>query len=263
MSYARDLGDAASKINDFAPPGMVMPFAGTTAPSGWLACEGQAVSRTLYPALFAAIGTTWGAGDSSTTFNVPDFRGAFLRGTGSHGTQNMANGSDFAGPSVGSFEDDQFQDFQIGGLGAGGATYYGTLAGSVNTRTQGVSTSGEDFPRYNGANSGSTNRLTALTDSTNGNPRKGDETRPFNAGILYCIRALGSLDTATEDGQSSGGGGGNSGGGGGGGNATPADSNVNLKDSEGYMVKNSNNEAVTTDSLDDSTADINRKLGTL
>ena len=157
------------------------------APTGYLECDGSAVLRADYADLFAAIGTTWGA-PSGTYFNVPDLRGAFLRGTGSHGTQNMANGNDFAGPSVGSFENDQFQDFQIGGLGAGGATYFGKMAGSANTRTSGVSTSGEDFPRYAGANSGDTNRITALTDSTNGNPIKGDETRPFNAGILYCIK---------------------------------------------------------------------------
>ena len=51
-------------------------------PAGWLHCHGQAVSRTDYADLFAAIGTVYGAGDGSTTFNVPDFRGSFLRGAG-------------------------------------------------------------------------------------------------------------------------------------------------------------------------------------
>ena len=51
-------------------------------PDGWLHCHGQAVSRTTYAALFAAIGTVYGQGDGSTTFNVPDFRGSFLRGAG-------------------------------------------------------------------------------------------------------------------------------------------------------------------------------------
>lgn len=58
-----------------APAGSVISFGGTAAPSGWLLCFGQAVSRTTYAALFAAIGTTYGAGDGSTTFNLPDFRG--------------------------------------------------------------------------------------------------------------------------------------------------------------------------------------------
>ena len=60
--------------------GIVLPFAGAAAPSGWLLCQGQTVSRVTYAALFAAIGTTFGAGDGSTTFGVPDMRGEFPRG---------------------------------------------------------------------------------------------------------------------------------------------------------------------------------------
>lgn len=60
--------------------GTVLPFAGAAAPDGWLLCHGQAVSRATYAVLFAAIGTTYGAGDGSTTFNVPDLRGEFVRG---------------------------------------------------------------------------------------------------------------------------------------------------------------------------------------
>ena len=58
--------------NDILPAGTVQQYAGNTIPTGWLECNGQAVSRTDYPNLFAAIGTTWGAGDGSTTFNVPN-----------------------------------------------------------------------------------------------------------------------------------------------------------------------------------------------
>lgn len=57
------------------PSGALMPFAGSTTPSGWLLCYGQAVSRTTYASLFAAIGTTHGVGDGSSTFNLPDLRG--------------------------------------------------------------------------------------------------------------------------------------------------------------------------------------------
>lgn len=57
------------------PPGVMWDYAGATAPTGYLLCNGQAVSRATYAALFAAIGTAWGAGDGSTTFNVPDMRG--------------------------------------------------------------------------------------------------------------------------------------------------------------------------------------------
>ena len=62
--------------------GMVQMFAGSTAPTGWLICNGSAVSRTTYATLFAVIGTTWGAGDGSTTFNLPDLRGRAPIGAG-------------------------------------------------------------------------------------------------------------------------------------------------------------------------------------
>ena len=57
------------------PFGVPLPFAGATLPTGWLWCYGQAVSRTTYASLFAAISTTHGVGDGTTTFNVPDLRG--------------------------------------------------------------------------------------------------------------------------------------------------------------------------------------------
>jgi len=58
-----------------SPTGIIVPFGGSAAPTGWLLCYGQAVSRTTYADLFTAIGTTFGIGDGSTTFNVPDLRG--------------------------------------------------------------------------------------------------------------------------------------------------------------------------------------------
>lgn len=61
-------------------PGSVIAFAGTSAPSGWLLCFGQLVSRTTYAALFSAISTTYGAGDGSTTFAIPDMRGRAVAG---------------------------------------------------------------------------------------------------------------------------------------------------------------------------------------
>lgn len=64
------------------PAGAVQMWAGSSLPSGWLACNGAAVSRTTYADLFAAIGTAWGSGDGSTTFNVPDLRGRAPIGVG-------------------------------------------------------------------------------------------------------------------------------------------------------------------------------------
>lgn len=62
------------------PVGAVQSFAGSSAPTGWLLCAGQTVNRTTYAALFAVIGTTYGAGDGSTTFALPDLRGRVAAG---------------------------------------------------------------------------------------------------------------------------------------------------------------------------------------
>lgn len=62
------------------PSGFVADFAGATPPSGWLLCGGQAISRSTYASLFSAIGTTYGSGDGTTTFNLPDCRGRVSAG---------------------------------------------------------------------------------------------------------------------------------------------------------------------------------------
>lgn len=62
------------------PVGCIMDYGGAAAPSGWLLCFGQAISRATYAALFTAISTAYGAGDGTTTFNVPDFRGRVAAG---------------------------------------------------------------------------------------------------------------------------------------------------------------------------------------
>jgi microcystin-dependent protein len=67
------------KVNSTVPPGAVISVAGSTAPAGYLKANGALVSRSTYSELFAAIGTTYGAGDGSTTFALPDIRGEFLR----------------------------------------------------------------------------------------------------------------------------------------------------------------------------------------
>ena len=78
----------------FAPVATVLSYAGSTAPAGWLLCNGAAVSRTTYAGLFSVIGTTYGAGDGSTTFNVPDARGRSIIGAGAGtGLTNRALGA--------------------------------------------------------------------------------------------------------------------------------------------------------------------------
>ena len=83
----------ATAVSAF-PPGTLRPSAKATLDAGWLACNGAAISRTTYAALFAAIGTTYGAGDGSTTFNLPDTRGRALIGAGT--------GPGLTGRSIGS-----------------------------------------------------------------------------------------------------------------------------------------------------------------
>lgn len=67
-------------LSALIPPGTIIHYAGRTVPSGWLICNGANVSRTDYAALFAAIGTIYGAGDGSTTFGLPNLNGRFLEG---------------------------------------------------------------------------------------------------------------------------------------------------------------------------------------
>ncbi len=87
------------------PTGAVMPYAGSTEPSGWKYCAGQAISRTAFAALFTAIGTTFGVGDGSTTFNLPDLRGRAAVGkddmNGSAASRVTSGGSGIAGATLG------------------------------------------------------------------------------------------------------------------------------------------------------------------
>lgn len=74
------------------PAGSISMYAGSTAPTGYLLCDGSAVSRTTYSALFTAIGTAYGAGDGSTTFNVPNLKGRVPVGYDSSQTEFNALG---------------------------------------------------------------------------------------------------------------------------------------------------------------------------
>lgn len=85
--------------------GAVLPFAGANAPTGWLMCDGSAVSRTAFAELFASIGTTYGTGDGSTTFNLPDLRGRVAAGKdnmgGTPANRLTAAGAGITGTSLG------------------------------------------------------------------------------------------------------------------------------------------------------------------
>lgn len=75
------------------PAGALVLWAAAVAPSGWLLCDGTAYSRTSYSGLFSAIGTTWGAGDGTTTFNVPNTAGRTVRGVGTASWTGLNSGT--------------------------------------------------------------------------------------------------------------------------------------------------------------------------
>ena len=123
--------------------GMLMPFAGTSAPTGWLLAYGQAVSRSTYSSLFTAIGTTYGAGDGSSTFNLPDLRGRVAAGKDDMGgsaasriTSSQSNSDDpITGATLGDTGGDEVQDLQITHLPAhthGPGTLTFKMSGSPN-----------------------------------------------------------------------------------------------------------------------------------
>ena len=161
------------------PPGSLMAFAGTSAPTGWLACQGQAVSRTTYATLFAAISTTWGSGDGSTTFNLPDLRGMFLRGTGTNAT---GSSSGAAGPSVGAYAADTYLNHSHTATQTAHSHYIepsGFNGGSSGVFNQPVN--------YSSATTISTSSVApAITVATS--TTGGTETKPKNYGVLYIIK---------------------------------------------------------------------------
>ncbi|MBP7950028.1 MAG: tail fiber protein [Verrucomicrobiales bacterium] len=130
--------------NSVTPPGVVVSYAAAAAPTGWTLCDGRAVSRTdpLYAGLCAVIGVTHGAGDGTTTFNLPDYRGRFLRGVddpdGTGGLEAagrdpdaagriaMATGGNVAG-NVGSVQGDAFHNPRVSCASPMGSALHGCL----------------------------------------------------------------------------------------------------------------------------------------
>jgi microcystin-dependent protein len=148
------------------PAGAVMPFAMNSAPAGWLAADGSNVNRTTYAALFTAISTTYGAGDGSTTFTLPDLRGYFVRGSGT-------NSDGTAAGTFGAKQADALQGHR-----------HSLSNGSLVWRNTGG-------PSLGGTGASSAFNLSVgdpTADGTNGTPRTASETRPANIALLYCIK---------------------------------------------------------------------------
>jgi len=78
------------------PAGSIIMWGGSSAPSGWVLCNGGAINRTTYTALFAILGTTYGNGDGSTTFNVPNTKDVVVIGAGDNNGRGTGSGTQFA-----------------------------------------------------------------------------------------------------------------------------------------------------------------------
>lgn len=162
-----------SYVDPFGPPGIISAYGAHTAPTGWLLCDGSAVSRTTYAALFAIIGTNFGNGDASTTFNVPDLRGRFLRGRDA----GTARDPDAAGRTT---------------MATGGNS--GDNVGSIQTASVGAhdhtAQRGSDTPNSGGQGYG----RSAVTGTDSGElvdsagTGIGNETRPINAYVVFIIK---------------------------------------------------------------------------
>lgn len=168
------------------PAGTIVPYGGSSAPTGYLLCDGSAVSRTTYADLFSAIGTAFGAGNGTTTFNIPNTSGLVLRGTGNQ----ALSGRTKTGPSVGATQEDQIQGHvhysfssQVDGSALSNARVpvYSTTGGTADTYTIEGDTGG-----IADANTGPGS--TPITDGSNGTPRTGDETRVSALGVNYIIK---------------------------------------------------------------------------
>jgi microcystin-dependent protein len=155
---------------DLTPAGVVIAHAANAAPAGYLKANGAAVSRTVYAALFTAIGTTFGVGDGSTTFNVPNLRGEFLRGW------DDGRGID-TGRVFGSAQLDAMQG-HYHTVRAGANTGNGIVAG---TATEGTTLVNDTVPAGGRVQS-------PASDGVNGTPRTAAETRGRNIALLYCIK---------------------------------------------------------------------------
>lgn len=143
-----------------APAGMVADFAMSTTPAGWLKANGAEVSRSVYSALFSAIGTTYGAGNGVTTFRLPDFRGEFRRGW------DDGRGVD-RGRAFGSAQADELRSHSH--------TLWGNDRGTISNQkfAPGLFRDDAEFP---------------ADDEGTIRPTGGAETRPRNIAVLTCIK---------------------------------------------------------------------------
>ena len=151
--------------------GAVMTFAMSTAPTGWLKCNGAAVSRTTYSTLFDAIGTTFGVGDGSTTFALPDLRGEFVRG------YDDGRGID-AGRSFGSAQ----------AAGLPNINAYAQAIAGQGTVSTGAITLTNYGGQFGSSGGGTFANLTFSAQASNAIYGNSTTVQPRNVALLYCIK---------------------------------------------------------------------------
>ena len=171
-----DMGEVDQADSKFlpantVPAGTVISFAASSEPNGWLECDGSAISRTTYSNLFSTIGTAFGSGDGSTTFNLPDLRGEFIRGWDN--TRGVDSGRSFATSQTDAFQGHRHELTDNAGTAINSSNFVGD--------------GGTALPGYRGTASND-NARTIKADGVNGTPRTASETRPRNIALLYCIK---------------------------------------------------------------------------
>jgi len=162
--------------------GVIISYPKDTLPTGFLACDGSAVSRTTYSGLFTVIGTTYGTGDGSSTFNVPDLRATFLRGAGDQTYSSKA----YSGGTAGTKKIQAVMDHS-NGLITGYHTHYAwATATAVFYNPHGNwsgNKTGQQVASTTSANGAETlNSVYTNADSAN------NETRPFGMAVKFCIK---------------------------------------------------------------------------
>jgi microcystin-dependent protein len=159
--------------SDLTPAGTVIWTARSTAPTGYLKANGAAVSRSTYAALFTAIGTIYGAGNGSTTFNLPDLRGEFIRGWDDG--RGVDSGRTFATAQAAAFASHSH-----------GVNDPGHRHNYRNTASDNIAGVGDPrgYISNGGTGSETETRTTGITIQNQG----GTETRPRNIALLACIR---------------------------------------------------------------------------
>ena len=168
----------ADDLSGMVPSGAVLYFAGQTAPAGWLKANGAAVSRTAYAALFAAIGTTYGAGDGSTTFNLPDLRGEFIRGW------DDGRGIDL-GRVLGSAQGDAIRNI-TGSIDTG--SHNGQQLFDEATATGALAISRRQWKKWTGDSGDGGNNPAAFDFDASRVVPVAAENRPRNIALLACIK---------------------------------------------------------------------------